>query len=94
MEKIGFIQKGAQVSNAELDDMMRQHVDPYRSTYSTTPVRGAGRWPPAASDCRSIRSRAPGRWTSRQLAVPVWLLQLTVAPRACLPNGKALTSDD
>jgi len=28
MEKIGFIQKGAQVSNAELDDMMRQHVDP------------------------------------------------------------------
>lgn len=28
MEKIGFIQKGARVSTAEIDNMMRQHVDP------------------------------------------------------------------
>lgn len=28
MQRIGFLQNGAQVSHGELDDMMRQHVDP------------------------------------------------------------------
>ena len=28
MQKIGFIQKGEQVSKREMDDMMRQHVEP------------------------------------------------------------------
>jgi predicted unusual protein kinase regulating ubiquinone biosynthesis (AarF/ABC1/UbiB family) len=29
MEKVGFIQKGEQVSHRELDDMLRQYVDPF-----------------------------------------------------------------
>jgi predicted unusual protein kinase regulating ubiquinone biosynthesis (AarF/ABC1/UbiB family) len=40
MEKIGFIQKGARVSTAEIDAMMRQHVDPLQVDVSTTPANG------------------------------------------------------
>ena len=69
MEKIGFIQKGEQVSVREIDDMLRQYVEPL-----------AGRRVPlhpqvAAEDDRgqhghgrSRRSRPRGRWTSR----PSW----------------------
>ena len=43
MEKVGFIQTGEQVSVREIDEMLRQYIEPLRSRYSITPASGCRR---------------------------------------------------
>ena len=70
MQQVGFIQKGEQVSMREIDEMLRQYVEPVevevfhytrKWLQRMTAVNMNSTAPPA-------RSRPPGRWTSR----PSW----------------------
>ena len=69
MEKIGFIQKGEQVSTREIDDMLQQYVEPLEVEVFHYTRKWLQRMTAVEhGHARPARSRRPGRWTSR----PSW----------------------
>ena len=69
MQKIGFIQKGEQVSIREIDDMLRQYVEPLEVEVFHYTRKWLQRMTAMNMDRRrQARSRPRGRWTSR----PSW----------------------
>ncbi len=75
MERVGFIQKGEQVSVREIDDMLRQYVEPVEVEVFHYTRKWLQRMTAMNMDrLGARRSRPPDRWTSR----PSWRSRMRV----------------
>ena len=72
MEKVGFIQKGEQVSIREMDDMLRQYVEPLEVEVFHYTRKWLQKMTAVNMD-RSVAARSgrPARWT----CPPSWLFR-------------------
>ena len=81
MEKIGFIQKGQQVSTREIDEMLRQYVEPLEVEvfHYTRKWLQKMTYRPAGPGCRADQDGPPDGHLPPKLAIPMRVIASIVA---------------